>query len=453
MMFSWMGMMSSPISGFIVPVSIESASGFLGEAAMSLQTVHLRVNDSATGRPTPVRLRVSSPEGQYLAPLGRLATIPTADGEAVGGSVLIDGREFAYIDGSCEIRLPAGPLHIEISKGFEYLPIRSEVIRGPGQIALRLTLEREFILTKEGWYAGDTNAHFLSPAAACLEGAAEGLHVVNVLAAQEEPNGRRTLPNLLDFSGQQAALERDGCVVVVGTQNRGGVRGDLSLLNSHRVVYPLQLGEEGFESYTLTDWCQQCHRKGGLVVRPNFPQGDAALADDAIYRDGIDAIEWTGADGFADGLAAWYAKLNQGLRLPLVGGSGKRNNATMLGKPRTYAQLEPGEAFSYRAWIEALRLGRTFATRGPLLRFQVNGRGPGKVLTRDLAEVTVIEASAFGGMPWDRLEVVQDGEVIAAGEGTELKLVQQLEKRAWFAARCWQAGRLAAHTSAVYVTG
>src|SRR5687767_12303982 len=36
--------------------------------AMSLQTVHLRVNDAATGRPTPVRLRVTNAAGTYYAP-------------------------------------------------------------------------------------------------------------------------------------------------------------------------------------------------------------------------------------------------------------------------------------------------------------------------------------------------------------------------------------------------
>ena len=36
-------------------------------------TVHIRVNDEATGRPTPVRLGVTGPDGTYYAPFGRVA--------------------------------------------------------------------------------------------------------------------------------------------------------------------------------------------------------------------------------------------------------------------------------------------------------------------------------------------------------------------------------------------
>jgi hypothetical protein len=43
---------------------------------MTELTVHLRVNDAATGQPTPVRLRISGPDGQTFAPLGRLTRFP-----------------------------------------------------------------------------------------------------------------------------------------------------------------------------------------------------------------------------------------------------------------------------------------------------------------------------------------------------------------------------------------
>src|SRR5439155_20878290 len=52
--------------------------------AMSLQTVHLRINDAATGQPTPVRLRVTDLGGTYYAPFGHSAEFPHGRGEAVG---------------------------------------------------------------------------------------------------------------------------------------------------------------------------------------------------------------------------------------------------------------------------------------------------------------------------------------------------------------------------------
>ncbi len=85
------------------------------------QVVHVRVNDAATGQPTPVRVRFTDPGGRYLPPLGRSSNIPTGWNEQVGGNVMVDGKPFAYIDGTCEALLPCGVIHVEISKGPEYL--------------------------------------------------------------------------------------------------------------------------------------------------------------------------------------------------------------------------------------------------------------------------------------------------------------------------------------------
>ena len=55
---------------------------------------------------------------------------------------------------------------------------------GSGKMALRLAIERWIDLRSEGWYSGDTRAHFLSPHAALLEAAAEDVAFVNLLALE-----------------------------------------------------------------------------------------------------------------------------------------------------------------------------------------------------------------------------------------------------------------------------
>src|SRR5262249_54309130 len=144
------------------------------------------------------------------------------------------------------------------------------------------------------------------------------------------------------------------------------------LLNCHRVVYPLRFGgPDGLEDWSVIDWCEQCHRKKGLVVWPALPrartgalQGEALAA---VLLGQVDAFEVGGPDD----LDLWYRLLTCGARLALVGGSGKDSNAVALGAVRTYARLAPGEAFGYGAWIEAVRVGRTFVTTGPLLTLEV----------------------------------------------------------------------------------
>ena len=53
-----------------------------------MHTVHVRVNDAATGKPTPCRVRFTDAEGRYYAPFGRLTEFATGRNEDVGGNVL-----------------------------------------------------------------------------------------------------------------------------------------------------------------------------------------------------------------------------------------------------------------------------------------------------------------------------------------------------------------------------
>src|SRR5262249_22455400 len=164
----------------------EGARPGRGAVPMSgrLQTVHVRVNDAATGKPTPVRIRFTDAKGNYYAPFGRLTEFATETGVDVGGNVRIGKEAYAFIDGTCEIQLPAGPIHVKITKGPEYQSVEAQCELAPGKMALRFEVERWANLRAESWYSGDTCAFFLSSHAALLEAAAEDLAVVNLLARE-----------------------------------------------------------------------------------------------------------------------------------------------------------------------------------------------------------------------------------------------------------------------------
>jgi hypothetical protein len=441
-------------------------------------TVHVRVNDAATGQPTPVRIRFVGPDGQYLAPLGRLTHFATGRNQDVGGNLLLRDDAYAYIDGRCEIFLPPDPITVEVHKGPEYVPIQREVILGPGKLALRLAVERWIDLRQEGWYSGDTAVFCLSPHAALMEAAAEDVAVVNLLVGKlwDEVADRTIIPNSLAFSGQKPALEAPGYMVVVNTNNSHWFHGSLGLLNCHRMVLPLSFEDEEFPGqWRLADWCDQCHRKGGLVTwrerdtswreEPDGLPGEG-LADLILGK--IDALEadkvgeWS-----ANGHEVWYDLLNCGCRVPLVGGSTKDSNELALGCTRTYARLQPGEALSYKSWIEAIRAGRTFVTNGPLLSLTVNGQDPGGTVSITPEQRTVhVRAEARSWVPFTRLEIVANGRVIAARQPSGSPTVAILEEdlslpgACWLAARCWGIAdvldaadydSIGAHTSPVHV--
>ena len=423
--------------------------------------VHLRFTDAATKKPLPVRLRITGPEGGAFTPLGRLPLFPCGRGEEVGGHVRVGGENFSYIDGGCEVPLPAGvPLRIRASHGPEYDTLDREVTLKPGQLALRFELARWTDATWDGWLRGDSRAHFLSPHAAALEGAAEGLDAVQVLARSSSMISRDghtypVLANLDAFSGQQAALAAHGCGVFVNTLNSHPLLGTLGLLNCHRVVHPLAFGgDKGTDDWSLCDWADQCHRKGGLVTWVDAFRPDAGLlggeALAALVLGKIDAVEFDAAPRSKPFLPWYYRLLNAGFLVPLVGGSGKESNRMPLGAMRTYAQPvadKPG-------WIEAVRAGRTFVTNGPLIRLVVeDGRATASVESR---------------VRFEKLELVCNGGVLAsapAGPGPRFAAALDVplpdSASGWIAARCIGAAEpplypglpVFAHTSPVALPG
>src|SRR5262245_50908880 len=367
--------------------------------------VHVRVNDAATGQPTPVRLRISDADGRVYPPLGHVAEFATGRNEDVGGHVMLDGKRWYYIDGACEVPLPGGvPLVIEATKGPEYTPIRQETTLGVGQMALRLTIQRWIDLRAEGWYSGDTRCHFLSPHAALLEAQAEDLAVTQLLATESDlpsPDGAlyRSVSNMVAFSGQRPCLERPGHIVAVNTFNSHPVLGSLALLHSHRAVFPLSFGgADATDDWSLADWCDQCHRKKGLVVWSN-PFRTELLAPEAfadLILGRVDAVEVmprvlrTGS---------WSRAWSAGIRFPLVGASCKESNRVVLGAMRTYAKLPPGQPFDLATWIEAVRGGRTFVTSGPIMRLTVNDQEPGSEIDVEPGQTVTIRATVASESP------------------------------------------------------
>ena len=73
---------------------------------------------------------------------------------------------------------------MEISRGYEVRPLRTRVTVTPQTDEMTFELERMLHWRERGWVTADTHVHFLSPQTALLEGAAEGVNVVNLLASQ-----------------------------------------------------------------------------------------------------------------------------------------------------------------------------------------------------------------------------------------------------------------------------
>jgi hypothetical protein len=402
--------------------------------------VNVRITDPNTKLPTPVRLRINDANGKYYPPLGRLEYIPTGTGEDVGGSVKIDHEVWASIDGVCEVPLPAGvPLRFQVSKGPAWHGIDTTITLGAGQMSVRLDLKKFDI---DSGFDIDFRAHLIDPAAASLEGAAEGLSMVHVLAKVHPILGSDgetypTRPQLLNYSGQTQASDQHGCKVFVNTLNTHPVLGQLTLIHTHRPIHPLAFGgADGTDDWSLCDWADQAHRKGGLVVWCNpfeetLRNGGEALV--ALILGKIDAIELSAQPRKVPFLPMLYRLWNAGLFVPLVGSSGKQSNKTPLGALRTVTLGND--------WIHSLQNMMNTITNGPKIDWEYDDD--------DRLLATARSTSAF-----EQFEVIVDGLVHQSTRGipedrvTTASIVSVIPKGfRWVALRCTSVdGKVFAHT-------
>lgn len=429
--------------------------------------IHIRVIDAKTKQPTACRMRIVDEAGRSYPPLGRVAEFCVGRNEDVGGQVMIGGKRWYYIDGGCEMPLPSqAPLQVEIEKGPEFTPIRRELTLGAGQMSLRFEISRWIDLKAEGWFSGDTRSHFLNPHSALLEGSAEDLALVNLLATEtsllsHDGVERPAIPNMTAFSGQHPALESPEHQVAVNTFNFHPALGKLALLHCHRAVFPLTFGgADSTDDWSLADWCDQCHRKKGLVIwadpfRFENGIGGEALAD--LIQGRIDAVECTPETAQAQN---WYQAWSAGIRFPLAGAGGKESNRTALGAMRTYARIMDGESFSLSNWIEAIRAGRTFVTNGPLLQFQVDDAGAGATIDLKSPGRSVwVRGRVQSAAPFGTLELMANGEplVRVSSSDAEPPFHAMVEAEYPVNAPCWLAARTVgpdafAHSSPVFLS-
>jgi hypothetical protein len=434
--------------------------------------VRVRVVDKTTRQPVAVRLHLHGEAGEYLPPRGHHRKVNPYWFEDYYAEFVNGHNQYSYVPGECVVDLPLGRVAVEISRGYEVAPVRAtfEVTAETEEVTFEL--ERTLPWRERGWVTADTHVHFLSPKVALLEGEAEGINVVNLLASQ----WGEMYSNVGDFDGCTTFGARDfggdgEFLVRVGTENRMQVLGHISLLGySGQMIDPLCTGGPAESAIgdplevTMAEWAERCIRQGGLVVLPHAPNPQAERAADIVLGL-VHAMEMMtfnpyNAQVSPYGLADWYRFQNLGYQLPIVGGSDKMAASALLGGIRTYAHLGERE-FTYDNWMNAVRAGNTFVTVGPLLEFSVKGQPAGSHIDIPAGGGTVDVAWAVASVnvPIAQVELIVGGEVaehftignaLSASGSASLRI----DRSTWIALRVrgsyrGREGDIAAHSSAV----
>jgi len=482
-------------SGQIVPVDSlnigqaaqvdkDCSTNSLQPVESATQRITLRVIERGSGKPVPVKLHVHGEWGEYLAPVNRHRIPNPAWFEDYsvdfvhGGAWEANNADIhycTYIPGVTSINLPLGKVFVEVSKGFEVPPVRAVVDVTPDREEIIIEIEDVLPWRQKGWVTADTHVHFLSPMSALLEGSAEGVNVVNLLASQ----WGELMTNVGDFDGRSTwgSKEAGGdgeYLVRVGTENRQHVLGHISLLGYRgAIISPMTTGGPDESALgdpieiLLTEWARQCKQQGGVVVLPHFPNPRAEHAASVISGD-IDAVEMTswgdlygGIDPYS--LSDWYRYLNCGYLVAAVGGTDKMSANTAVGAVRTYARIPSDREFTYDTWMEAVRRAEAFVTYGPLLEFSVDGQPMGSriMMISNGGTVDVEWQVASVTIPMSRVELVVNGEIRESAdvspENDSGNWSVKVDKSSWLAllVRGHYADKpeiVAAHSSPVMIT-
>ncbi len=415
--------------GKAVPVARleeKGSAGRLRVVAPATQRVAMKFVEKGSGKPVAVKLHVHGEAGEYLAPVDRHRVPDPLWFEDYSVDFAHKGIHWCtYVPGETVVDLPVGRVYIEVSKGFEMRPVRKAVRVGKSTTQITIEIEKVLPWRERGWVSADTHVHFLSTQSALLEGAGEGVNVVNLLASQ----WGELQTNVGDFDGRTTLGSRqaggDGEFLVrVGTENRQHVLGHISLIGySGNIIAPMTSGGP-MESamgdpvgVLLTQWAQQCKAQDGVVVIPHFPNPRAEHAATIVsgQADAVEMTAWGNLYGGIDpySLSDWYRYLNCGYMVAAVGGTDKMSATTAVGTVRTYAEIAPDREFTYEEWKEAVRAARTFVTYRPLLEFSVDGHGPGSRIgmSREGGTVDVEWEAASCTVPMSRVDLIVNGEV------------------------------------------
>lgn len=392
------------------------------------------------GDPAPARISVTGSDGRSYAP--ESAWIHADDNfDRADRPVEV---HYFHSDGEASLGLPAGRATVTIWRGLEHaVETRTVEVAPGGSAAIEIA---PFPLAPEGfepWVSGDVHVHMNygghyrnTPARMLAQAAAEDLDIVfNTIVNKEQ-----RIPDVETFSAEpDPASDADG-LLVAAQEFHTSFWGHLGLLGltDHYLVpdyaaYPgTGLASLYPDNPTVADLA---HAQGALVgyVHPFDPLGEPnsysthAVPVDAALGN-IDYYEVVGFADFHTSAAIWYRLLNLGFRIAAAGGTDAMANYASLRGPvglnRTYVLPDGADgtpAERRDAWLAGLRAGRSIATNGPLLTFNLGGEGPGGEIALPAGGGSLDWRAAMTSIAEvDHVEIVRNGEVVATvpiGEG------------------------------------
>ena len=401
--------------------------GAVGTLALAIVNEH--------GDPVAARIAVTGSDGRAYAPE---QTMIHADDNFDRADRAIEQRYF-HANGFAGITLPTGPAQVTVWRGLEHGVERRTIEVTPGA-ATRLNIALTPLAPAgfDQWVSADVHVHMnyggtyrMTPDRMIAQAQAEDLDIVfNTLVNKEQ-----RIPDI-EYAGHAPDEASTADTLLVPAQEfHTSFWGHLGLigLTSHLLLpdYSAYPGTGLFSLFpdnpTIADLARE---QGALIgyVHPFDPGGGEAntysthqVPVDAALGN-LDYYETVGFADFHTSAKIWYRLLNLGFRIAAAGGTDAMANYASLRGPvglnRTYVlpdatQEGPGLEERRDAWIAGLRTGRSIATNGPLLLFELDGQGPGGEIALPAGGGHLgWSASVTSLAKLDHVEVIHNGAVV-----------------------------------------
>jgi hypothetical protein len=412
------------------------------------------------GRSIPARIAVLGSDGRAYAPAQEWMYGDDGFDRALQTA---ETHYFQCFE-TCTVEVPAGATSIWVQHGFRYAPWRQTVKVAPQssmKVEAKLTLN-DLPASFGDFKSADLHVHMNygghyrnTPAHLAQQARAEDLGVVYDLIVNKEER----VPDIAYFRPGPDPASGNGTLILHSQEYHTSYWGHLGLLglDDHYLV-------PGFSAYQNSPLASAypdngaiadlAHGEGALVgyVHPfdtiPDPLKDRSLTNELPADVASGKVDYIEVVGFSDHRATadvWYRLLNLGYRIPTGSGTDAMANYADLRGPvgMNRVFLDTGGDVSQAAVNAALKAGRTFASNGPLLGLDVDGKHPGDTIARSASGRVHYRVAMRSPVPVEHLELVLNGKVAKSFEPTGDRMSFDAEgdipvaTSGWMVLRAW----------------
>ena len=443
-------------------------------------TIRIVVRDQSSGQLTPCRINVIGSDGNFYHPDDNHLKPYWFSGEWPKEKAKGNRKDkapyrylgrFFYSNGVAVVRVPAGEVRVQISKGFEFAPQTQKSVIAAGKTnEITIAMKRTSPMADEKYFGGDPHLHLERTSERDDENIfdlleAEDLWYGTPLGYNEPAGPYSGVMEKLDYPqfrgvGAASIRSRGNVTILSGQEYRSAQYGHLNLFLRDRLVLEGQnLNANDWPVYGLVG--SETLSQGGYAIHAHGGYALEIYADAALGSvSGVELLQFGVYRGI--GLADWYHMLNSGYRFPCVGASDYPacrffgdcrtyiwSDETKTSEPTDSTENKTPSSPDFRQWFRAAADGRSFVTTGPLLLLEVDGKRPGETIMRgdrQSLETTARIRVRCEVTPVKNLDLIVNGQTVKSfeipsslqkGEWFKVEHKLELKESSWIAARAW----------------